>query len=203
MKCFALTGGIASGKSLIADLLRKAQIPVVDADELARQVAAIGSKGLTQIVSRFGNAYLIGNGSLNRKKLAQLIFSDEKARKDLEAIIHPLIAEKFAQERARLKRQGHMYCVYVAPLIFEAGVQKEFDAVILIITDPKIQLDRLATRDRISLAEAKLRMQAQMPTKEKKKLTKYWIDNNGTPEDTTANLKALWKQLTGAELAIK
>lgn len=183
-------------------MLTDASIPVLDADELARQVVSRGSVGLQQIVTRFGNQFLTGTGVLDRKKLAKLVFSDEKARKDLEAITHPLIKQAFASERLKLQRKGHRFMAYFAPLIFEANMEKDFDAVVLIVTDQPTQLERLMLRDRLSMAEAKARIKAQLPLAQKKQRTRFWLDNNGSEEDTKQHLKELWRTLTREELSL-
>jgi dephospho-CoA kinase len=196
MKRIGLTGGIASGKSLIVDMLRRQNIPVIDADELSRSVSAKGTPGLAAILRHFGNEYAAPDGSLDRKKLGTLIFADPSARLALEGLTHPLIGKAMADGFDALAQAGHSACVYSAPLIFEKNLEGLFDNVILVWCEEATQMQRLAKRDGISLDDAKLRLAAQMPLAQKKALTPYQIDNNLAPENTAKQLSTVWFRMT-------
>lgn len=196
MKRIGLTGGIASGKSLIVSMLRRENIPVIDADELSRSVAAVGTPGLAEILARFGPEYALADGSLDRKKLGDTIFKDDQARADLEGIMHPLIGKAMIDAFDTLEKEGTVACVYCAPLIFEKKLEPLFDEVILVYCDEKSQLERLAKRDGLSKEQAKLRIDAQMPLSQKLSKTKYLIDNSSTPEQSAKQLTELWYRMT-------
>lgn len=203
MKCFALTGGIASGKSSVSTMLKQAGVPVIDADILSRQVVVPNSIGLTKISRVFGKNYIDESGQLNREKMAQLIFSDPSARKKLEDIIHPLVAMSLQAELVKYEENQKPFVVYEAPLIFEKGLEKLFDATILVVTSEEEQLKRLIARDKISEEQAKKRIAAQMPDDSKKTRTKNIIDNSGTLDSTSEQLLTLWFRLTGENLVIQ
>jgi dephospho-CoA kinase len=196
MKRIGLTGGIASGKSLIVDMLRREKIPVIDADELSREVSAGGTHGLASILAHFGEEYAQPDGSLDRKKLGTRVFADESARLALEAIVHPLIRQAMLSHFDALENAGSLACVYCAPLIFEKRLESLFDAVILVYCDDATQLARLAKRDSLSPDQAKLRVAAQMPLSEKRSKTKYQIDNSGNTEQTAQQLIEAWHRIT-------
>lgn len=200
MKCFALTGGIASGKSTVSTLLAKANIPIINADLLAREVVLPNSEGIRQIAENFGQEFLNESGGLDRKKMADLVFSDVQARKKLEDITHPLISEKLRFALSKLLSQKVPYVIYEAPLIFEKGLQTFFAATILVIVKTPIQEERLIKRDNISIAEARKRIKAQMPTAQKVKMTHFEIDNSGSLAQTQEQLQRIWFQLTNSTL---
>ena len=197
MKRIGLTGGIASGKSLIVAMLRREHIPVIDADELSRKVSAAGSAGLAAILAHFGQEYALPDGSLDRKKLAAHVFADESARLALEGIVHPLIQRAMLEELHALENSGVGACVYSAPLIFEKNLESFFDAIILVYCDEKTQLERLSKRDGLTLEQAHLRIAAQMSLGEKRNKTPYQIDNSGSREQAAQMLSEVWHRLTG------
>lgn len=196
MKRIGLTGGIASGKSLIVDMLRREHIPVIDADELSREVTATGGPGLADVLKRFGAEYALPDGSLDRKKLAELIFKNATAREDLEKITHPLIGQAMLDSFAALESAGHAACVYCAPLIFEKNLEKFFDAVLLVYCDEETQVRRLIKRDNLTLEQAQLRISSQIPLNEKRSKTIYQIDNSNSPEESAKQLSSVWEKLT-------
>lgn len=202
MKCFALTGGIASGKSTLAELLKKAGVPVIDADVLARQVVAPGSDGLLQIKATFGSDYVQADGALDRAKMAALVFAQPEAKKNLEAIIHPRIKKALAEALQALDNQGVEYAVYEAPLIFELGIHPNFAATLLVTTPEDERLKRIIARDNLSVDQALARVRAQMSDPEKRALADHCIDNTGSVEDAAQALKKVWHTLTGQTLNI-
>lgn len=197
MKLIGLTGGIASGKSLIESMFRNAGIAVIDADAISREVTQPQTPGLAQVIAHFGADYLLPDGSLNRPKLGSLVFSDAAARAQLERITHPLIREAMQQRLKQFEDQGHAYCVYSAALIFEKNLEPIFDGIILVFCDEATQLTRLMKRDGISQAEAKLRLSTQMPLANKLKRTPYQVDNSQDTLHTAADLSKVWQALTG------
>lgn len=183
MDVYGLTGGIGSGKSAVADLLESYGIPVVSADELSRIVVAHGSEGLRDVVRSFGPEILDDAGELDRRKLASIVFENPARRKELEAILHPRIRERFEQVLDALEKAGHEVAVYEVPLLFEKNLQTEMKAVILVTADEDIRIRRVQARDDVTEAEVRARMAAQMDEDSKRRRADYVIENNGTEDD--------------------
>lgn len=195
LKVFGLTGGIGSGKSLVASLLRERGVPVVDADELAREAVAPGSEGLTQVLAAFGTEMQGSDGQLDRKRLAALVFADETARKRLNSLTHPQV-RRLSQERfAELDRQGVPLAGYDVPLLFEVGLDAVLRPVVLVAASVETQVERIVARDGLSVAEARARIAAQLPLAEKRKRADYVLENDGTRAELAAQLDALLPQL--------
>jgi dephospho-CoA kinase len=190
-----ITGGIATGKSVVTQTFRALGAAVVSADELAREVVRPGSTTLQRLVKRFGPSILREDGTLNRAALADLIFSDSQARKDLNGITHPAIAALAEHRLKELVQEGKPLIVYEAPLLFEAGAERRVDAVLVVKVDDHVQLQRLMARDGISEAEAKARISAQMSQQEKASRADYLIDNSNSLGKTVAQVKSLFKRL--------
>ncbi len=185
-----LTGGIASGKSTVGGMLAQLGAAVVDADQLAREVVALGTPGLQEVVAAFGKEVLDGEGRLDRGRLAGRVFADPEERRRLEQILHPRIAEL---ARDRLAAARGQLAVYQAPLIFETGREGEFQGVLLVDCDPELQLARLRARDRLGEAGARARLAAQLPAAERRRRATWIVDNSGSLEDTRAQLHRLWE----------
>jgi dephospho-CoA kinase len=183
MRLVGLTGNIAVGKSTVAQWFRDKGVPIVDADDVAKSVVAIGSAGLADIVNRFG-AVLNADGSLDRKRLGSVVFGDEKARAELNAIVHPLVRAESAQRLVALAQQEHPLAVYDAALLFENGLAGQFDDIIVVICDEATQLQRLMVRNSLTEREATQRMEAQMPQHEKMRLADFVIDNSHHRDET-------------------
>lgn len=188
MKWVGLTGGIATGKSAVAKIIRDLGLPVVDADSLAREVTQPNSIGLQKIVAQFGADILDATGALDRKSLANIIFSDSGKRLRVEEIIHPLIQEARAKERIELERKGCELAFYDVPLLFEKNLKSEFDAVVLVYASSELQRQRLQTRDHLTDKQISERLSAQIPIDEKLKLADFVIFNNGNLVDLKANV---------------
>lgn len=195
MLILGLTGGIASGKSTVAEMLRSMGAAVVSADALAREIVRPGSEVLARIVERFGPRALQADGQMDRKWLAQRIFADPEARRALDGITHPAIAALARQRFAALARQGAGLIVYDAPLLFEAGADRQVDAVLLVTVDEGVQLARLMRRDGIDEAAARARIAAQMPQAEKARRADYIIDNSGSQANTHDQVRRLLSRL--------
>lgn len=191
-----VTGGIATGKSRIAEMFRVLGAVVVSADGLAREVVLPGSPVLKRLGERFGASIIGVDGALDRKALGAIVFADPAARHDLDRIIHPAIAE-LSQARLR-KLSGQVpLVVYEAPLLFEAGAEGRVDAVLVVTASEEVQLRRLMTRDKFAEDEARARIAAQMPQAEKVSRADYVIDNSGGLEEAERAVHSLYQQLTG------
>ncbi len=198
-----LTGGIASGKSTVAEIFRELGAQVVSADELAREVVRPGSVTLQEIADRFGAEVLDEAGNLNRRMLAERIFSNAGERAALNRITHPAIAKLAARRFREIERSGVRLIVYDAPLLFEAGAEGQVDAVLVVTVQPDQQLKRLMDRNGLSRSEAMARIASQMSQQEKTARADFLIDNSGSVEETRQQVKALMARLeTGRESGI-
>ena len=183
MHLFGLTGGIASGKSTVAARLRALGVPLIDADELAREVLSPGSEGLRQVAQVFGGEVLDASGALDRKALGRRIFVNEAERRKLNAITHPRIAALSLQRANELARAGQPLACYEAALIVENGGADAFRPLIVCACPEEMQAARLQSRERISQQEALSRIRAQKPTAEKVAVADYVIDTSGSLEE--------------------
>ena len=186
-----LTGGIATGKSLVASMLRDEGIPVFDADVIAREIVQPGRPAWDEIVKTFGEGVLAADRTLDRPKLAAIVFSDAQKRKALEAITHPKIREEIAKNILEVAMKGGDVAVVDAALMIETGWANDFAGVIVVDVPADLQLARLTARDKVAEADAKKRIAAQMPLAEKRKHATWVIENSGTKEETRAQVKAL------------
>ncbi len=191
MHIIGLTGGIGSGKSTVAALLRERGIAVVDADPIAREIVAPGSPVLSQLAKRFGLDMLNSDGTLNRSLLAKQVFHSPAALRDLNQLTHPPILAKIQQALLALERAGAPVAVIEAPLLFETGLDKLCRNVILITANPGIRMERLKARDGLSDAECKARIQAQWPDDEKRRKSSHVIDNSGHIIQTAQQLDGI------------
>ncbi|MCC7073971.1 MAG: dephospho-CoA kinase [Deltaproteobacteria bacterium] len=199
MKLIGLTGGIASGKSAVARMLRAAGVPVIDADLLAKEAVAPGTTTFGAVVARFGGGVLAPDGGLDRKALGALVFSDAAARADLNAIVHPAVAALAAERLDALRAQGAPLAVYEVPLLFESGLERVMGATLLVAAPEDLQVQRMATRDGLDEAAARARIAAQLPLEEKRKRATAVIDNDGTLEQLALRLGAAWRAATGED----
>jgi dephospho-CoA kinase len=191
VKLIGLTGGIASGKSTVAAMLRRLGAAVVKADELAREVVQPGTPGWQEIVETFGAEILQTDRTIDRQKLRKIVFSDPAARKKLESIIHPRVralAEQRIQEHAAA---GSEIVVYEVPLLFEGNLQDSLRPVVLVATDIATQKKRLQDRDQVGQAEAEKHIAAQMSLEEKRRLADHVIENNGSLDDLEQRVRAV------------
>ncbi len=178
-KVIGLTGGIACGKSAVAALLRQRGHPVIDADQVARQVVAPGTEGLAAIVERFGEELLNADGSLDRTALGRIVFGDSTARRDLEAITHPRIGQRSGELMRDAALAGAERVFYEAALLVETGRHRQFDSLWVVAAPVELQIERVMARDGLSVDEAKERIDAQMPVADKVAVADVVIDNAG------------------------
>lgn len=167
MRVFGLTGGIASGKSVVLAVFRREGVATVDADEMARKVVEPGTLGLRTIVEAFGEEVLNADGSLDRKKLAAIVFDDATRRKRLNGIVHPLVAAASAARFAELEAQGHTLGCYDAALLVEGGLADMFRPLVVVAASRELQKARLMARDGATEEEANARLDAQAPVEAK------------------------------------
>jgi dephospho-CoA kinase len=191
MDVYGLTGGIGSGKTTVAELLEDYGVPVVSADELSRIVVSRGSEGLADVVRTFGPEVLDDHGELDRRKMASIVFQDPGKRRQLEAILHPRIRERFEQVLDALEKAGHEVAVYEVPLLFEKNLQGEMQAVILVTADQAVRTRRVQARDDITETEIRARMAAQMDETLKRKRADYIIENNGSMDELRREVEFL------------
>jgi len=183
-----LTGGIATGKSTVSEILAHLGAVLVDADQLAREVVAPGEPALAEVVREFGEVRQ-PDGALDRKKLAAIVFADPSRRKRLEAILHPAIRARFDARLDALTREGFEgIVVFDAPVMIESGGYKNMDRLIVVVTDEATQRARLVARD-ADAADGERRIASQMPLAEKAKLADYVIDNTGDRAATEARTR--------------
>lgn len=178
-----LTGGIGAGKSAVANIWRHMGFVVADADELAREVVAPGSEGLSRVARHFGEGVLLPDGALDRKALGQIVFGDEEARTVLESLTHPLIAKR-ADEILGAAGPEEV-AVYDVPLLVEQRMEKQFDAVVIVDAPLDQRLQRLLERG-LTREEAVARIDAQASEEQRRMLANIWIINGGSHEDLRA-----------------
>jgi dephospho-CoA kinase len=190
-----LTGGIATGKSTVSDMLRALGDVVIDADLLAREVVAPGQPALAAIVQEFGRDVLQPDGTLDRKRLAAVAFSDSERRRRLEAITHPAIRDGFQARLAALEAQGFAGLVFWdAAVLIESGGHKAMDRLVVVVTDAATQHTRAVARDG-DRADVERRIANQMPLSEKAALADHVIDNSGDRAATEARVREVHRAL--------
>lgn len=191
-----LTGSIAVGKTFVCGILRELGCHVLDADLTAREVVAKGSAGLSAVVSAFGEDILTPTGDLDRKKMGSIVFGDETKRLLLNSIIHPLVFETQDQWlRSVESSDPDAIAVIDAALMIESGGYKRFNKIIVVWCEPEVQLARLMERDGLNEADARLRVAAQMPQEEKKRVADYLIDTSPGGESARDQTAAIVGQL--------
>lgn len=197
MRKVGLTGGIASGKSTVSGMLRDLGVPVIDADVIAREVVAPGSRALEAIVDAFGEEILTEEKSLNRARLGEIVFSDPAKKKVLEGILHPEIIAEQDRRLRDLEREGRTPVAIVdAAVMIESGSWKRFDSLVVVDCDESQQIGRLRHRNAMNEEEAARRVNAQMPLSEKVKYADHVIDNRGSIDDTRKQVEELMKLLS-------
>jgi dephospho-CoA kinase len=191
----ALTGGIATGKTYVANRLREAGIPIIDADVLARDVVAPGTPGLAAVRQRFGPDSVRRDGTMDRIRIGQIVFKDKRARQDLEAIIHPAVQRAVDQFFTALPKRT-AFAVADIPLLFETGREGQFNSIVVVACPREMQLQRLMERNRLSLEDAERRLAAQLPIDQKVKKATHVIRTEGSFAETDTQVEALIKELS-------
>ena len=191
----ALTGGIATGKSYVLEQFRKRGVPCLDADELAHGVLAAGTEGAAAVAARFGAGMLDDTGAVDRAELGPIVFADERARRDLEAIVHPAVRRAIdAGLRGFERIDNPPLAIVDIPLLYESGRQSEFDRVIATVCSPARQIARLVARG-ITEVAARQRLAAQLPAEEKAARADHIIRTDGSFEETDAQVEHVWRSL--------
>lgn len=197
MKLYGLTGGIASGKSTVARQLRDLGAVVIDADQLAREVVRPGRPAHAEILAAWPQV-AASDGTIDRKKLGELVFADAAQRTRLEAMTHPRIAEESARLATQAAESGAPLAFYEAALLVETGSYRDMDGLVVVTLPREEQLLRLQARDGISPVAARARLAAQLPLDSKAAVADHVIDNSGSPAQTQAAVAALYERLIAA-----
>lgn len=197
-----LTGGIACGKTTVAKMFSDLGIPVIDADELAREVVEPGTPGLQQIVDEFGKGVLDETGRLDRKTVADLVFGDEDARETLNAIMHPLIAAAGSNQIMAHQDDPAPYLLYEAALLVETRSYQAFSALVVVSAEESIQRLRLIARDGFTVREANARIASQLPLARKIAVADHVVVNNGDLDGTRRQVAEIHEKLV-AQFASK
>ncbi len=192
MRVLGLTGGIGSGKSMVAQMFARLGAVVIDADQLAREVVEPGQPALQEIAATFGSDVLLPDGRLDRPKLAGIIFADAAERAKLDAITHPRIRARMDEE-IKVRRSGPGVLIADIPLLYENDRTQTVEKVIVVWVDPKTQLLRIRQRDGLSADAARQRIDAQMPLDAKRARADHVIDNSGSRDDTRAQVEAIYR----------
>jgi dephospho-CoA kinase len=191
MRVLGLTGGIGSGKSMVAQMFAQLGAVVIDADRLARAVVEPGEPALQEITATFGSDVLLPDGHLDRSKLAGVIFADPVERAKLDAITHPRIRARMDAE-IKARRLGPGVLIVDVPLLYENDRTHTVERVIVVWVDPQTQLQRIRQRDSLSADAARQRIAAQMPLDAKRARADHVIDNSGSREDTRRQVEAIY-----------
>lgn len=189
-----LTGGIATGKSTVTKMMKRLGVPVIDADQIARQVVEPGRSAYQAVIKQFGEDILLENGQINRPKLGSIVFADKEKREQLNQIVHPAVRQEMLQLRDQYIERGVKSVVLDIPLLFESKLTNMVDKVIVVYVPKQLQLKRLINRDQFTELEALQRINAQLPTIEKAKQADAVIDNRYTKENTFLQLKYILQQ---------
>jgi dephospho-CoA kinase len=189
MKVIALTGGIGAGKSTVAQFFSELGANVVDADHLARVAIERGSEGFDEVVARFGQS-ILSNGDINRKALAEIIFSDPDSKRDLEAIIHPRVQKLFAQAVLDNEPAGNL--IYEIPLLVETDAAKKFDFIVTVEADEELRIERLLARG-MFISDIKARLANQAPSQARIDIADAVIVNDGDEDHLLRQVENLWE----------
>ncbi len=195
MLVVGLTGGMASGKSVASKTLRDLGRPIIDADLIAKEMVKPNEAGYRDIVDHFGKGILNPDQTINRRKLARIIFSEPGERERLNSLLHPRIVKEIKRRINNFREKGERMVIVDAALLIEAGQLLLVDKLIVVTVNPKIQIKRLAKRDHLTEKEARERIAAQMPLSEKIKLADYVIDNSGPVRKTVRRMKETYNKL--------
>ncbi len=196
MKVIGLTGGVGSGKSTVARILRDLGAEVIDADEAAHAVYEPGTPGFEAVVREFGESVVRG-GRIDRERLGRLVFNDEESRRRLNAIVHPLVREWMAARTTEAFERGAEVVVQDVPLLYENGLEGLFSSIVLVYVPEDLQVERLVEGRGFTDQRSRAVIAAQMPIEEKRRRSHHIIDNSGTLEATRQQVEEIWQQITG------
>jgi dephospho-CoA kinase len=186
-----LTGSIGSGKSTVASILRQKNIPVLDADQIAKDVVQPGSPGEAKVLQHFGPAIADDKGHIDRKKLAGVVFSNPDQLLALENIIHPLVQAHVQQERKSLAKRKHKMAFYDVPLLFEKKLESQFDGLAVVFADLETCIQRVVARSSWTRAEAESRIRNQLAIEEKIKKSHWVVNNSGSLSELEQQIEKL------------
>lgn len=189
-----LTGGIATGKSTVANMLKKYGACIIDADKIARQVVEPNQPAWHKIRKRFGEEVFLENGHLDRAALGAIIFADKEARKELNRIVHPEIRRIMEEQKEKAIKEGFEWIVLDIPLLFENKLEYMVEKILVVYVPEHIQKERLMARDKISAHQAEQKMMSQLSIEEKKNKGHAYIDNSGTMAETEAQVLKILKE---------
>jgi dephospho-CoA kinase len=195
MLVVGLTGNIGSGKSTVARLLEVRGVPVIDADVLARDAVAPGSPALATIIARFGASVRAADGSLDRAALRKIVFANAADRAALDAIVHPVVKARRDALLERQRESGAAVVVCDIPLLFETGIEREFDVIILVDAPRDVRLTRIEHDRALSRDEALAMIDAQLPAEGKRARSSYVIDNDDTLETLRTRVEDAWRAI--------
>ncbi|MBN1770032.1 MAG: dephospho-CoA kinase [Deltaproteobacteria bacterium] len=198
MRLVGLTGGIGSGKSAVAALLRARGIPVFDADQAAREATAPGSPGLAAVVAEFGPDTLLPDGTLDRAAMARRVFADPTARGRLERLLHPRVDAAAAEWLAARAAEGHALCVYEAALVFETGREAWLDGVVAVLADIETRVRRVVARDGVAAEAVRARVAVQLDDAERRRRARWVVVNDGTLAELERRVEVLAGELSFA-----
>lgn len=189
-KVIGLTGGIATGKSTVSELLTAYGFKIVDADIAARKAVAKGSKGLEQVIAQFGEEAITEEGEMDRKYMGELVFNHPEKRLELNKIVHPIVREIMEEEKHEYLQQGHNVIMDI-PLLYENDLQDTVDEVWLVYTSESVQIDRLMERNNLTAEDAKARVYSQISIDKKSRMADHVIDNLGDKLELKQNVENL------------
>lgn len=190
-----LTGNVGAGKSTVAALFRDWGATVIDTDDLAREVVAAGGPAIQRIREIWGDDVITPDGNLDRAAMRRIAFADPAHREKLEAILHPAIRERFRELLAEAEARGDPVVIGVVPLLYEVGMDGEFDVVLLVDAPEEQRIDRIVTTRELGREEARAIAEAQMPAKEKRALAEFIIDNDSDIPNLERRAWEMWKEL--------
>jgi dephospho-CoA kinase len=188
-----LSGGIGSGKSTVSKILSDLGAAVIDADVIAKEVLLPGTSGFESAVSTFGSTILDNEGTIDRKRLAKLVFENPKELSKLEAIVHPAVVSRVAEIRNSLSESAVV--VYDTPLMFEKQLQGQFDKVLMVVSDKELRRSRLLERG-LELGDIEARMANQATDEQRISIADFVIENNGSLEQLREQVAKVWHQIS-------
>jgi len=190
----AVTGGAGSGKSSVCNRLKELGITIISSDALAREAVAPGSTAHKKILNYFGEKVVLSDGKLNRQMLRRIIVNDGAARRSLERFIHPEITKLMQRKMAQAEQNGDRVVAVEIPLLFELGMEKQFDIVVIVSADPKLRVKRLMDRDNVFREDAEELLNVQMPDQEKVKRGGFVLSNNGSTEQLISSVDRFYEK---------